>query len=160
VNAKHNPLGSVWCDNCGPICVNELAEGEHNRMLGRGLCDKCVAEDASDQFWKWAMIVAALVLALICITLGGCTQEEPRRYEINDIENMEAPGPEIHDLKVGFAQVFHLNDGTRCVTLLSNSGHALVGGLVCQWKEFKEVDDTAPTGLLYEGEKTIIKRPQ
>jgi hypothetical protein len=152
VNAKHNPLGSVWCDNCGPICVNELAEGEHNRMLGRGLCDKCVAEDASDQFWKWAMIVAALVLALICITLGGCTQEEPRRYEINDIENMEAPGPEKHTLTSGYVvEVFHLNDGTRCV--------AIQESITCQWKEFKEVKDVGHAGMLYEGEKTIIKRP-
>jgi hypothetical protein len=143
----------MWCEACGPLHDDDLAPGEAKRILNCGFCDKCVAADASDKFWKWAIIVAALIVAIMCITLGGCTREQPRRYEINDIENMEAPGPEKHNLSNGIVEVFYLNDGTRCVVFSSSS-------LVCQWKEFKEVEDVGPNGLLFEGEMTRIRRPQ
>lgn len=153
MNVKYDPVISVWCDNCGPIHRDDLAPGEGSRMVKCGFCDKCVAADASDQFWKWVMIVAAVILAVTCVVLGGCADKANQRYEINDIENMEAPGPEKHKLSNGWVEVFHLNDGTRCAVFSSY-------GITCQWKEFKEVEDVGPTGLLYEGESTRIKRPQ
>lgn len=133
------------CEKCGPIHFENLAYGEGARILEDGLCDRCFSKSNDNVIWNYAIIVAAIVIALICIVLGGCTPKQTQK-EADDIVSMTIEN-EKHTLSAHdyTAEVFYLNDGSRCVVFYK-------GGIDCDWKHFEEVVPGKSPMTLYEGQ--------